>query len=109
VAARRGCAAWLRGVAARRARRVNGAIASLPGLVSACILGCNRTLTTSYEYPCDQTIDTTRQIAETLLFSLTGVDVMQGKGLKAVSDFFFLRLQTSNLGGVDFPPQTRCV
>ncbi len=46
-------------------------------------------------------IDTTRRIAQTLYFSLTGVDYLQSKGLSYVFCRFFDRMLYNFRSGVD--------
>jgi hypothetical protein len=51
-------------------------------------------------------IDTTRQIAETLYFSLNGVDALQGEGLRYVFFSIFGRIPYNFKNGVDFAAET---
>ena len=51
-------------------------------------------------------IDTTRQIAETLYFSLSGVDALQGKGLRYVFRAVFGRIHYNFKSGVDLAAET---
>jgi hypothetical protein len=51
-------------------------------------------------------IDTTRQIAETLCFSLSGVDALQGKGLRDVFCSNFWRIRYDFFSGVDLAAET---
>ncbi len=51
-------------------------------------------------------IDTTRQIAETLYFSLSGVDGLQGEGLRYVFCSIFERMHYNFISGVDSVPET---
>ncbi len=49
---------------------------------------------------------TTRQIAETLYFSLSGVDTLQGEGLRYVFCSIFGRIYYNFISGVDFAAET---
>jgi len=51
-------------------------------------------------------IDTTRQIAETLYFSLSGVDAIQGKRLRRVPCSIFGRTGYNFSSGVDSAAET---
>ncbi len=51
-------------------------------------------------------IDTTRQIAETLYFSLSGVDALQGEGLGCMFGSIFLRIGYNFISGVDLAAET---
>jgi len=51
-------------------------------------------------------IDTTRQIAETLYFSLTGVDALHSKDLRCVFVAIFERIGYNFRSGVDFAAET---
>ena len=51
-------------------------------------------------------IDTTRQIAQMPIFSLTGVDCLLGKGLRYVLYLFFYSIYTVLRTGVDLATET---
>ena len=51
-------------------------------------------------------IDTPRQIAETLLFSLSGVDGLQGEGLRYVFGSIFGGIHYNFNSGVDLAAET---
>jgi hypothetical protein len=51
-------------------------------------------------------IDTTRQIAETLYFSLSGVDALQVEGLRYVFGSIFGRIYYNFTSGVDLVAET---
>ena len=51
-------------------------------------------------------IDASRQIAETLYFSLSGVDGLQGKGLRYVVCSIFGRMHYNFSSGVDWAAET---
>ena len=51
-------------------------------------------------------IDTTRQIPQTLYFSLSGVDALQGEGLRYAFDSIFRRIGYNFLSGVDLASET---
>jgi hypothetical protein len=51
-------------------------------------------------------IDTTRQIAEMPIISLSGVDCLLGKGLRVVLDSVLRRLYTVFYSGVDLASET---
>ena len=51
-------------------------------------------------------IDTTRQIAETLYFSLSGVDALQGEDLRYVFCSIFGRISYNFKSGVDLASET---
>ncbi|NET60157.1 MAG: hypothetical protein F6K47_29635 [Symploca sp. SIO2E6] len=51
-------------------------------------------------------IDTTRQIAETIDFSLSGVDALQGEGLSGVFCSIFTRIWYNFWSGVDLAAET---
>ncbi|NJO60351.1 MAG: hypothetical protein HC836_19390 [Richelia sp. RM2_1_2] len=52
------------------------------------------------------TIDTTRQIAQTPILSLTGVDCLLGKGLRNVLYLFFYNIYPVFRTGVDLAAET---
>ncbi|NET59951.1 MAG: hypothetical protein F6K47_28525 [Symploca sp. SIO2E6] len=58
------------------------------------------------EKPFNPKIDTTRQIAETLYFSLSGVDALQGQGLRCMFDSIFTRMWYNFWSGVDLAAET---
>ncbi len=51
-------------------------------------------------------IDTTRQIAETLYFSLSGVDALQVEGLRDVFSSIFGSIRYDLKSGVDLAAET---
>jgi hypothetical protein len=51
-------------------------------------------------------IDTTRQNAQTLYFSLSGVDALQGKDLRYVFGSIFGRIYYNFKSGVDLAAET---
>ncbi|MCA1994468.1 MAG: hypothetical protein LDL41_20840 [Coleofasciculus sp. S288] len=52
-------------------------------------------------------IYTARQIAETLYFSLSGVDALQGEDLRAVFGSIFRRIRYDFESGVDLASETQ--
>ncbi|NET62506.1 MAG: hypothetical protein F6K47_42350 [Symploca sp. SIO2E6] len=58
------------------------------------------------EKPFNPKIDTTRQIAETIDFSLSGVDALQGEGLRCVFGAIFRRIWYNFWSGVDLAAET---
>jgi hypothetical protein len=59
-----------------------------------------------FEGICNIVIDTTRQIAETLYFSLSGVDALQGKGLSGVFLPILPKICYTFWSGVDLAAET---
>ncbi|MEQ8999239.1 MAG: hypothetical protein RID53_22285 [Coleofasciculus sp. B1-GNL1-01] len=55
----------------------------------------------------NQPIDTTHQIAETLYFSLSGVDAIQGKGFRRVFGAIFGRTGYNFSSGVDLAAESQ--
>ena len=73
---------------------------------SEALQPCQGIMVSRFEGNFQMFIDTTRQIAQTLYFSLSGVDALQGEGLRYVFCSIFGRIHYNFKSGVDSAAET---